>query len=129
MFFKHALGMIRTKGRIVNIEKIQNRTVYIKQGVQGKDQYKYNNYSGGNGTYVTGGEYFGTSLNVKIYVYDLKRCYTVDVYDDIKRLTGKTRISAKLLEKIENHQGEKVDVFVNEYMNQVMFDPSILIKS
>lgn len=121
--------MIRTKGRIVNIEKIQNRTVYIKQGVQGKDQYKYNNYSGGNGTYVTGGEYFGTSLNVKIYVYDLKRCYTVDVYDDIKRLTGKTRISAKLLEKIENHQGEKVDVFVNEYMNQVMFDPSILIKS
>jgi hypothetical protein len=28
-----------------------------------KKQYKYNNYPGGNGTCVTGGEYYGTVLN------------------------------------------------------------------
>ena len=56
------------KGRIVEIEKHQSRITYIKQGVQGYDQYKYDNYPGGNGTYVTGGEYLGTVLNVKIFV-------------------------------------------------------------
>jgi hypothetical protein len=34
--------------------------------VKGSDQYKYDNYSGGNGTYVTGGKYLGTTLSVKI---------------------------------------------------------------
>lgn len=37
------------KGRIVKIEKYQSRVTYIKQGVKGSDQYKYDNYSGGNG--------------------------------------------------------------------------------
>lgn len=49
--------MSKHKGRIVEIEKHQNRGVYIKQGVKGSEQYTYNNYPGGNGTYVTGGEY------------------------------------------------------------------------
>jgi|GEM_PF-2984373 len=39
------------KGRIVEIEKYQSRATYIKQGIKGYDQYKYDNYPGGNGTY------------------------------------------------------------------------------
>lgn len=34
------------------------------------EQYKYNIYLGGKGTYVIGGDYYGTGLNVKIFVYD-----------------------------------------------------------
>ena len=109
--------MEKLKARIVNIEKHQNRAVYIKQGVQGSEQYKYDTYPGGNGTYVTGGEYLGTSLNVKIFVFD--------VYDDIRRITGKSRVSAKMLETIESHKGDKIDVFVDE--SSVRFDPSILL--
>lgn len=40
--------MKKLEGRIVNIEKNQNQSVYIKQGVQGSEQYKYDKYSGGN---------------------------------------------------------------------------------
>lgn len=105
--------MYKTKGRIVEIEKYQQCATYIKQGIQGPEQYKYDNYPGGNGTYVTGGEYYGTKLEVKIYVYDLDCCKTFDVYEDIKRLAGVTRISSSLLQTIESHKGDKVDVFVD----------------
>lgn len=40
--------MEKMKGRIVNIEKFQNRATYIKQGVKGFDQYKYDGHPGGN---------------------------------------------------------------------------------
>lgn len=98
------------KGRIVEIEKYQNRATYIKQGVRGADQYKYNGYPGGNGTYVTGGEYYGTSLDIKVFVYDIDCCKTFDVYEDVLRYTGKKKISAQMLEKIESHKGEKVNL-------------------
>lgn len=115
------IDMEKLKGRIVNIEKHQNREVYVKQGIQGSDQYKYDNYPCGNGTYVTGGEYLGTSLNVKIYVFDLERSFVFDVYDDIRKITGKSRISAKMLETVEFHQREKIDIFVDDY--NVNFNP------
>ena len=47
------------------------------------EQYKYSNYPGGNGTYVTGGEYLGTSLDVKVFVYDVEKTVIFDVYEDI----------------------------------------------
>lgn len=117
--------MEKMKGRIVSIEKFQNRATYIKQGIEGPDQYKYDNYPGGNGTYVTGGEYLGTSLMVKIYVFDLDKSFTFDVYDDIKNVSGKPIISSQMLETIESHRGEKIDVYVNE--TTVNFDPKILL--
>lgn len=117
--------MEKMKGRIVNIEKYQNRATYIKQGIKGSDQYKYNGYPGGNGTYVTGGEYLGTSLMVKIYVFDLDKSFTFDVYDDIKALSGKSRISSKMLETIESHIGEKIDVYVSG--STVNFDSRVLL--
>lgn len=39
--------------------------MYIKQGVQGSEQYKYDKYSGGNGTYVLGEEYLGSSFDAR----------------------------------------------------------------
>lgn len=117
--------MYKTKGRIVEIEKYQQRATYIKQWIPGAEQYKYDNYPGGNGTYVTGGEYLGTRLEVKIYVYDLDRCQIFDVYEDIKRIAGVSRISQTMLQTIESHKGNKVDVWVDDY--SVKFDPSILL--
>ncbi|HJA52845.1 MAG TPA: hypothetical protein H9952_06815 [Candidatus Massiliomicrobiota merdigallinarum] len=116
--------MKKLEGRIVNIEKNQNQSVYIKQGVQGSEQYKYDKYSGGNGTYVLGGEYLGSSLDVKIF-FDLDKSFTIDVCDDIRKITGKSRISTKMLETIESHKGDKIDAFVDE--SKVIFDPSILL--
>lgn len=114
------------KGRIVEIEKYQSQGIYIKQGVKGKEQYKYDSYPGGNGTYVTGGEYLGTVLNVKIYIYDLDKCVSFDVYEDILRLARKKKISSKLLKTIEAHQGDKVDVYTDDGRS-FKFDVSILL--
>lgn len=118
--------MEKHRGRIVNIEKYQSRGVYLEQGVKGSDQYKYDNYPGGNGTYVTGGEYYGTVLNVKIKVYDYDKSVTFDLYEDILAITGKKRISAQLLEKIESHKGEKVDVYTDDGVN-FSFDARVLL--
>lgn len=85
--------MNKYKVRIVEIEKHHIRGVYIKQGVKGAQRYKYSNYLGGNGTYVTGGEYYGTVLNVKIFVYDFEKSIVFDVYEDFLAIAGKKRIS------------------------------------
>lgn len=118
--------MKKMKGRIVEIEKHQSRATYIKQGVKGYDQYKYDNYPGGNGTYVTGGEYLGTVLNVKIFIYDINRSITFEVYDDILSLAGKKKISPQLLETIQSHEGDKVDVYTDDGIN-FSFDASMLL--
>lgn len=117
--------MHKTKGRIVEIKKYQQRATYIEQGISGAEQHKYKNYPSGNGTYVTGGEYLGTKLEVKIYVYGLDRCQTFDVYEDVKQIARVTRISPAMFQTIESHKGEKVDVFVDDY--SVKYDPSILL--
>lgn len=118
--------MSKHKGRIVEIEKHQNRGVYMKQGVKGSKQYKYNNYPGGNGTYVTGGEYYGTVLNVKIYVYDFDKSVIFDVYEDILLIAGKKRISPQLLQTIESNEGKKVNVYTNDGCD-FSFDPAQLL--
>ena len=118
--------MSKHKGRIVEIEKHQNRAVYIKQSVKGVEQYKYSNYPGGNGTYVTGGEYYGTVLNVKIYVYDVEKIIVFDVYEAILAIACKKRISPQLLQTIESHNGMKVNVYTDDGCN-FTFDPAQLL--
>lgn len=105
---------MKYKGRIVEIEKHQNRGVHLRQGIKKQDQYKYDNFPGGNGTYVIGGEYYGTSLNVKIFVYDIDKTLVFEVYDDILAATGKKKISAKLLSTIESHKGDKIYVYSDD---------------
>lgn len=99
------------KGRIVDIEKYHARAAYIKQGVKGSEQYKYKNYLGGNGTYVTRDEYLGTVLNVKVFVYDLDKSIKFDVYEQILQYTGKKRISSQLMKQIEAHKGSKTVLY------------------
>ena len=118
--------MEKYKGRIVDIEKYQNRAVYLKQGVKGPEQYKYDKYPGGNGTYVTGGEYYGTILNVKVFVYDFNKCVTFDVYEDILAISGKKKISAQLFSIIESHEGNKVNVYSDDG-NNFLFDSRVLL--
>ncbi len=118
--------MKQTKGQIVEIEKYQSRATYIKQGVKGSDQCKYDNYPGENGTYVTGDEYFGTVSNVKIFIYGINNCKTFDVYEDVLKLAGKKKVSSKLLEIIESHEGDKVDVYIDDGSN-FEFNASVLL--
>lgn len=98
------------KGRIVEIEKQQNQMTYVVQGIGKGEQNRYRKYPGGNGTYVTGGESLGVSLMVKIFIYDLGRCYSFDVYDQVLSLKGKKRISKKIMEEIYLCEGSKVDI-------------------
>lgn len=60
--------------------------------MKGSEQYKYNNYPGGNGTYVTGSEYYGTVLYVKIYVYHFDKSVVFDIYEDILAITGSNEV-------------------------------------
>lgn len=90
------------------------------------DQYKYDNYSGGNGTYVTGGKYLGTILSVKILFMLLTAEKTFDVYEDVFKLAGKKKISLKLLETIKSHEGDKIDVYTDDGSNFIL-DASVLL--
>ena len=99
------------RGRIVDINKYASKAVFLKQGVTKDKQREYENrYNGGNGTYVTSGMYLGTHLDITIFIYDEEKAETFDVYEDVRRSKGIERISAKLLQDIENHRGDKVDV-------------------
>jgi hypothetical protein len=100
------------KGRIVEIEKRQNKMTYLVQGIGKGEQNKYRKYPGGNGTYVTGGESLGVSLMVKIFIYDLRRCRSIDVYDQVLSLKGKKRMSKKMMDEISLCKGNKVDVHI-----------------
>lgn len=48
---------------------------------------------------MTGGEYFGTSLNVKIFVYDIEKSLTFDVCENVLSISGKKKISSKMLQE------------------------------
>ena len=62
------------RGRIVDIIWDVERYVHITQGVKQSQQYKFEGrYPGGCGTYVVGGEY-ESSVELKIFGYDLNRC-------------------------------------------------------
>lgn len=119
--------MTMYKGRIVSITKDTISGIYLKQGVKKPEQHKYENYPGGNGTYICGGEYFGTHLFVKIKVFDLNKTYSFDVYEDIKRIKGISRISAKLLATIKAHEGEEIDIEVDAN-DRAHFDLNILLQ-
>lgn len=69
-------------------------------------------------TSVIGGEYLGTALDIKVFVYDLNKYVTLDVYDEILQYSGKKRISPQLMAKIESREGWKV---VLESMDHKIF--------
>lgn len=110
-----------SKGRIVSVERIEKRAVYLQQGIKKYQQSAWAGYPGGNGTYVTGGEYWGTCINVKIFVYDLERCYTFDIRDAVRQANGKKIVSDKLFRFLKQNEGEKVEVKIDG--SNVCFNP------
>ena len=49
---------------------------------------------------------------MKIFVFDLDKSFIFGLYDDIRKITGKSRISVKMLEIIESHKNDKIAVLV-----------------
>lgn len=104
------------KGRIIAVDFNVCRSVYVMQGVKKHNQKKYDGYyPGGNGTYVTGGEY-DSSIDVKVFIYDLGRCLSFDVKDFVLELNNRKRVSEQMVDTIrKNNVGKKIDVYVDGY--------------
>lgn len=108
------------KGRIVKIEKYINEVVYVETGIKQPEQYKYEKFHGGNGSYVVGGEYLGVSLDITIFVYDLGKDITIDIYSDVLKALNMKRLSNKILDKISASVGKKINLY--EDTNNISFD-------
>ncbi|BAU29744.1 hypothetical protein DFP93_106120 [Aneurinibacillus soli] len=116
------------KGRIVEIEKNVHKAGYLTQGIKKSKQRMYErdkNTLGSNGSYVTGFEYYGTTIDIKIFVYDYEKCIKLDIRDYILRQNGKKKVSSKLLDYvIKNNKGKKV--VLEEINRAIYFDQSQL---
>lgn len=113
------------KGRIVDISYDTMNTVYLKQGVKGRDQYRYDGrYPGGHGTYVVGGEY-DSFIWLKIFVYSMERCVTVDIKDTVLKVNNRKRVSNQMIKTlVKNNVGKKIKLEVID--NEVFFTYSQL---
>lgn len=109
------------KGRIVNVEKNVHQATYLLSRIKKKDQWKYQHLPGSNGTVVTGSDYYGTTIDVKILVYDFNKCVTIDIRNYVLQVNGKKKISSKLLDYIvKSNEGKKV--VVEETNGNLHFD-------
>lgn len=97
------------KGRIVDISFDTMNTIYLKQGVKRREQYRYDGrYPGGNGTYVVGGDY-DSFIWLKIFVYTLDQCVTVDIKHTVLELNNRQRVSNLMINTlVNNNVGNKV---------------------
>lgn len=118
--------MKKLKGRIVEIEKNVHQVNYVTTGIGKKDQPYYNaRFGESNGTYVTGSEYYGTTIDMKVFVYDIDKCVTFDIRNLLLHANQKSKVSAKLLNYvIEKNQGKKIDLLYHD--NQITFLPEQL---
>lgn len=98
------------KGRIVKISFETQNIVYLTQGIGRKEQYKYDGkFPGGNGTYVTGGEY-NSFIMLKVFAYDLEESISVDIREDVLRLNNRKRVSSQMIDTlVKNNVGRKVE--------------------
>ncbi|CEN26173.1 hypothetical protein [Paraclostridium sordellii] len=110
----------RLKGRIVEIEKNVHQGAYLEQGIKKQDQYKYDNnrkMHGSNGSYITDFEYYGTTIDVKILVYDLNKSYSFDIREYILGVNNMQKVSKQLLNQIiDDNKGKKVFVDISNGM-------------
>ena len=104
------------KGRIVSVDFNVTRAVYLQQGIKKGKQNKYEgSYPGGNGTYVVGGEY-ASSIDLKVFVYDLGRCVTFDIKDFVLEINNRKRVSEQMVNTIRvNNVGKKITVYNSDY--------------
>lgn len=101
------------KGRIVDISFDTKNIVYLKQGVKGRNQYRYDGrYPGGNGTYVVGGEY-NSFIWLKVFVYALDKCIKVDIKDTVLQVNNRKRVSGQMINTlVANNVGRKIKLDV-----------------
>ena len=100
------------KGRIVEINWDVEHIAYVMQGVKAKDQYKYAGFKGGNGSYVVGGEY-NSNVKLKVFVYNLGYCISIDVTRQLLSANGRKRISRQLVETFKaKNVGRKIELLV-----------------
>lgn len=118
--------MEKLRGRIVEIKKKIHQANYVTTGIGKKDQPYYDaRFGGDNGTYVIGSEYYGVTVDMKVFVYDLRKCVTFDIRDLILHANQKSRVSSKLLNYVtEKNQGQKVDLLY--FNNQLTLSPNQL---
>lgn len=103
------------KGRIVNVSFETQNVVYLTQGIGQEEQYKYDGkFPGGNGTYVTGGEY-NSFIMLKIFVYDLKKCININIKEIVLQLNKRKRVSGNMIDTlVKNNVGRKVEFDFND---------------
>jgi hypothetical protein len=115
----------RLKGRIVEIEKNVHQVTSLLTGIKKKDQGKYRHLKGSNGTVVTGSEYYGTTIDVKILVYDYEKCFSFDIRDQILLANDKKKVSSRILDHvIDANKGNKVVVDMID--GRLKFNPNQL---
>ncbi|GIN41174.1 hypothetical protein [Heyndrickxia oleronia] len=109
------------KGRIVNVEKNVHQVTYLLTGIKKKEQWRYGHLPGSNGTVVTGSNYNGTTIDVKIFVYDYNKCVKFDIRDYVLEINDKKKISSKLLDfVVKSNEGKKL--VVKEIEGNIHFD-------
>lgn len=115
------------KGVVIKVEWIQESITYVEQGIK-KDRQGYydNRYTGGNGTYVTGGEYF-SEIEVHIKVVDMsgERILKFNIKDEVLEANDKKRMSDALYRYLKQNEGKEVELTINSNGN-VEFDPEKL---
>lgn len=103
------------KGRIKSIYKEENTITYVTQGVKKADQYKYNHYSGGNGSYVTDSDYERPDIIVEYKAYDSGRLCKQAITNEVLEYNSMKRISPQLLNWLkENNEGVKIKLNSND---------------
>lgn len=114
----------RYKGRIVEIEKNIHRTTHCLTGIPESDQHFYKGRCpGGEGTFVIGSSYDGTTIDMKVFVFDYEKSFTWDLRDFILYKNDAKRISKKLLKHIiESNVGKKVTITVSDDQKTISID-------
>lgn len=115
------------KGVVIKVEWIQESITYVEQGIKKDRQRHYDNrYTGGNGTYVTGGEYFSEIL-VHIKVADKlgERILKFDIREEALEANDKKRMSEALYKYLKQNEGEEVELTINSN-DDIEFDPEKL---
>ena len=107
----------KLKGRIVDISRNTESIGYLEQGIKKKDQYEYDNNPrvyGSNGSYITGFDYLGTSIDMRVYIFDLDKCITRDIRDYILKQNNMKKVSDKLFKQIKkDNEGKKIDIILS----------------
>ena len=88
--------------------------MYLKQKVKGKDQHLYDGrYSGGNGTYVVGGEY-DSYIWLKVFIYSFNSCVFIDIKDLVLSVNSRSKVSEKMINTlVQKNVGKKVQLDEN----------------